>query len=367
MNNYPSWLNALLNQADEHAITFLDVEGRIVEWSAGATRIYGYTRDEALARSASMIFVPEDAERGIFEHELAVARAGGHMEDDRWMLRKDGQRVWVTGIAQAIVDDHGEVVGFSKIMRNRTDLKIRMDAIDGEFNSLKAIAEQHRTFVAVLAHELRNPLAPIKNLAEILRLKGRESEDLRPLADMLDRQVATLTKLVADLMDVTRVTQRKIHCEKVPVDLTILLQQVADSALPEMESRAHQFWLHVPPTSIVVLGDPIRLQQVFMNLLNNAIKYTPDGGRIYLRATTDSNAIITVEDNGMGIPPEMLPQIFELFTQEDDREQRTRSGLGIGLALVKELVSLHDGTVQARSDGKNKGSVFTVQLPLAQA
>lgn len=357
----------LLDQNDEYAFTFLDVNGNFIDWSAGAAKIYGYSREEVLGKSAAMIFTPGDRARGIFDHELAVARAGGNMEDDRWMMRKDGQCIWVTGILKALRDEQGNVIAFSKTMRNRTDLKTRTDSLESEINSLKSKDQRNRRLVAVLAHELRNSIAPVMNATQLLQLQLGQDTELSPLVEIQERQMNTLVKLVADLFDATRVTEGKVHCEKIPVDLTQILQRVAEFARPELEARQHHFWLHLPPTSIVVEGDPVRLQQVFTNLLGNAIKYTPNGGNIYLRATRDGDAIVTVEDNGIGIPPEVLPQIFELFTQEDDPEQRTRTGLGIGLALVKDLVGLHGGTVQARSDGRDKGSIFMVQLPLAKS
>lgn len=354
----------LLDQVDEHAFTFLDPGGRFVEWSAGATEVYGYTREEVLGQSGQLIFTREDAERGLFEHELEVARSGGRMEDDRWMLRKDGQKIWVTGVVKGLRDERGGLIGYAKVMRNRTDLKTRTEALESEIVGLRTRDEHNRKLFAVIAHELRNPLAPIINVAQLLRTHFGTNEHVATALGILERQVDALSKLVLDLVDMTRASVGKIHCEMIPVELGELLRQVADGCRSQIEEHGQRFWLHVPPTPIMVKGDPVRLRQVFSNLLVNAIKYTPDGGNIYLRATTDGEAVVTVEDTGMGIPPELLPRIFELFTQEDDPENRTRDGLGIGLALVKDLVSLHGGSVQAKSDGRGKGSMFIVQLPV---
>ena len=366
MSERQTWVTHFLDGADDHAFTFLDTNGRFVEWSAGATKIYGYEPSEVLGQSARLIFVPEDAKRGLFEHELVVARAGGRMEDDRWMLRKDGQRIWVTGVVQAHYGQNGDLIGFSKIMRNRTDLKIKGEALESEIEALRAKVARNEKLFAVFAHELRNTLSPIQNSTQFLRDTLVTDETTEAMLGILERQVNTLAKLVTDLVDATRVVHGKLRCEMTAVDLGEILGQVADSCRPEINARKHNFRLLLPPTQIIVKGEPMRLCQIFTNLLSNAIKYTPNGGNIFLRATSDGDAVVTVEDNGIGIAPEILPEIFELFTQEEDAEHRTHSGLGIGLALVKDLVKLHGGSVQAKSDGKNKGSIFTIHLPVAQ-
>lgn len=366
MNETPDLLPMLLDQADAHAFCLMDADGRIVEWSTGAAKLYGYEREEILRRSGAIIFTPEDRKRGIFEHETSVARAGGSMEDDRWMMRKDGSKVWVSGVLKAFRSPEGAVIGFSKIMRNRTDFKIQTDSLEATIHELEAKNDVKRRMFATFAHELRNPLAPVRNVAKLLRLKMKDDTDAAPLLDILDRQVAHLNKMIDDLLDATRIEQGKLRCEKVTTDIAVILRQVEENCHSMIEERQHQFWLHLPAAEILVHGDPVRLEQIFMNLMANAIKYTPNGGRIYLRATLDADAVVTVEDDGIGISPEALPKIFDLFTQEESLERRNDGGFGIGLALVKDLVRMHGGTVGVRSDGRNKGSIFTVRLPLLQ-
>jgi two-component system CheB/CheR fusion protein len=363
--NYREFAACLLEQFTELAVVHLNQAGEILHWSAGAEKVFGYAASEVLGRSAAVLFTPEDRDRGSFELELAVARAGGNMEDDRWMFRKDGQRVWVSGVIKELSDDSGQSLGFAKIMRNRTDLEARTQFLETEVESLRRRESQRHQLFGTLAHELRNPLAPLFNVAHLLRQTVRHDEQVSALLGILDRQLDLMRKLIDNLLDVTRTSQGKVKLDLADIDLGDLLTHVVESSRSQLESRRHRFWLLLPAAKMIVRADAVRLHQVFANLLDNASKYTPPGGRIYLRATIeDDEALVAVEDNGVGISSEMLPRIFDLFTQEDDHGPSTRSGLGIGLALVKDLVSLHGGSVQARSDGRGKGSIFYVRLPL---
>lgn len=223
-------------------------------------------------------------------------------------------------------------------------------------------------FLAMLAHELRNPLAPIYNATCLLRREALdESWDERrlKLLSMVERQVKHLIRLVDDLLEVSRITSGKIALRKQNMDIGEALRNARDVADPILSERRHELKLSLPAEPIIISADPVRLTQVFANLLNNAANYTEPGGLISMEASCEGDmAVITVRDNGVGIPKEMLPRIFDLFAQVDRSSERSRSGLGIGLALVRSLVALHGGSVEAQSDGPGRGSVFTVRLPL---
>ena len=226
-------------------------------------------------------------------------------------------------------------------------------------------------FLAMLAHELRNPLAPIRTGLDILRLGGDRATADRVLP-MLQRQVDHMVRLVDDLLEVSRITGGKVELRRERVDLATVLQSAIETSKPLIDAAHHGLAIELPGDPLIVDADPVRLSQVIANLLNIAAKYTEDGGRIRVTAFRGGNgdgdhAIVTVEDNGTGIPRDMLTRIFDLFTQAERSYQRAQGGLGIGLTLVRSLVTLHGGSVEAASDGPGRGSVFTVRLPLAAA
>ena len=228
------------------------------------------------------------------------------------------------------------------------------------------LADQHKNeFLSMLAHELRNPLAPIRNAVHILRMRGTEEPQLQSIRDMIDRQVQQLVRLVDDLLDISRITRGKIRLQTEPVDLTTVVARAVETSRPLIEARRHDLHVTLPDESLHVEGDPVRLAQVLGNLLNNAAKYTEEGGRITLAVEqTNGEAVLRVRDTGVGIPPEMLRSVFDLFTQVDRSLDRSQGGLGIGLTLVQRLVEMHGGRVQAYSAGPNQGSEFVVFLPL---
>ena len=219
-------------------------------------------------------------------------------------------------------------------------------------------------FLSMLAHELRNPLAPIRNAVEIIKRRVPEPSDLAFVRGVIDRQVSQLTRLVDDLLDVSRITSGKIRLEREPIEIGTVVARAVETSRPLIEQHRHVLSLNVPDGTVTVIGDATRLAQVLANLLNNAAKYTPDGGRIDLDVeTTEGEVVIEVRDTGAGIPPDMLDTVFDLFTQVDRSLDRSQGGLGIGLTLVKSLVELHHGSVHARSEGPGRGSVFEIRLP----
>jgi PAS domain S-box-containing protein len=259
-------------------------------------------------------------------------------------------------------DDAGRVRGFMGVLIDLTDRKRAEDALKD--------ADRHKDeFLAMLAHELRNPLAPIRNAARILRAAGPAEPRLEKARDIIDRQVAHLARLVDDLLDISRVTQGKIVLVKAPVHLPEAVSAGVDLARPLLDAKQHKFTLTLPrPCDLSVEGDATRIAQVVGNILNNAAKYTDPGGEIELTLAREVNsARITVQDSGVGIAADMLPHVFELFAQAERSRDRSQGGLGIGLSLVKNLVELHGGRVAAHSAGAGCGSTFSVYLPLANA
>ncbi|AGP38016.1 GAF domain-containing protein [Sorangium cellulosum] len=222
-------------------------------------------------------------------------------------------------------------------------------------------------FLATLAHELRNPLAPIRTGLEILKVAG-SADQARKILDMMDRQVGHMVRMVDDLLDVSRITRGKVELRKERIDLRAVLNSALETSRPLIEAAAHELAVRLPPAPLLLDADPTRLAQVFANLLNNAAKYTPAGGSIRLAAQRDGAAVVVrVADNGVGIPADMLSNVFDMFTQVGRSIDRAQGGLGIGLTLVKRLVELHGGSIHAESDGAGRGSTFAIRLPLAAA
>jgi signal transduction histidine kinase len=221
-------------------------------------------------------------------------------------------------------------------------------------------------FLAILAHELRNPLAPIRNSLQILRMTASSDPTSERVCEMMERQVNHMVRLVDDLMEASRITRGLIDLRREETDLATVIRTAIDTSKPLIEEKQHQLAISLPSEPVPLYGDEVRLGQVFSNLLNNAAKYTEPGGQIWVAAKQESDQIIvSVRDNGIGLSPEMLPVVFDMFMQADRSSTRSQGGLGIGLTLVKNLVELHDGTVSAQSPGPGGGSEFIVQLPVA--
>ena len=230
---------------------------------------------------------------------------------------------------------------------------------------LKEADRRKDEFLAMLAHELRNPLAPIRNSLHILRLTSGQNPAAQRLGEMMERQVNHMVRLVDDLLEVSRITRGKIELRPERVELSAVLEHAVETSRPLIEAGGHRLTVTLPDDSLTLKGDPVRLAQVFANLLNNAAKFMDAGGQIWLTARRQDQAVVvSVRDQGLGIPPELLPRVFDMFTQGDRTAGRPRGGLGIGLTLVKSLIELHGGKVHAHSAGKGRGSEFVVTLPL---
>ncbi|WP_427913093.1 PAS domain-containing sensor histidine kinase [Ramlibacter sp. MMS24-I3-19] len=355
-------LDLALPALRDHAIVLLDVDGVIVGWLGGAERIFGYGADEIVGRHVSALFAPEDVARTLDVHELEVARRDSDSQDDRWHMRKDGTRIWITGTVTAVRDASG-LRGYIKLMRDRTDLRINAENRANHLDAADdALGRTHR-FLQTLGHELRNPLAPIKNAAYIAR-RGSADPRVRKAADTILAQVDVLERLTSDLMDVSRLQHRKLDLQLSEFDVRALLEDEAAGQRLPATAKDIRLEAVLPSQPLPLVADASRVRQAVSNLLVNAIKYTPAGGTVWLKATQEAqDIVIRVQDTGIGIAPDVLPRIFELFTQEVRASDLVPGGLGVGLAIVAQIAELHGGVAQARSAGAGKGAEFTLRIP----
>jgi len=351
---------AAIVESSHDAIIGTALDGTITSWNRAAHRLYGYTEKEMVGRKKDILLPPERTDELVSALErLRRGLSVAPYESRR--RRKDGSLFDVLITASPILDQHGEVVGAATIGR---DISLRKQAE-------AALQESNRRkdqFLAILAHELRNPLAPLSNSLYIAGLESVDASVRRDALDMMRRQLDQLVRLVDDLLDIARISQGKLQLRAEQVELRRVIESAIETTRQLFERASHDLTIRLPETPVPVEGDETRLAQVFANLLNNAAKYTPAGGRVSLEMRlVDGEAVVTVADSGVGIAPEALSSIFDLFTQVDDSLSRQSGGLGIGLWLVRTLVELHRGQVHANSDGLSRGSTFTVKLPLAAA
>jgi len=299
------------------------------------------------------------------EREMQQALATGRGEDDRWQIRKDGSRFWCSGVMTPLKENGGKLRGFAKIMRDLTERKTAEDRLRATKAALTEANRQKDRFLAVLSHELRNPLAPIRNIVQLLCQQTTENPTLQQACGIMDRQLQVLTRLVDDLLDLSRIASGKVQINKELVELSVVMQRAADMARPAIDVRRHKLTISHLKESLWFQADPVRLEQAMLNLLNNAAKYTDEGGQIWLAAEREGESIlIRVRDTGIGIERDAIPHIFEMFTQADPSSQHSLGGLGIGLSVVRKIVEMHGGTVDVLSAGRGKGSEFIIRLPV---
>jgi PAS domain S-box-containing protein len=356
------YLAAIVESSDD-AIIGKTLDGTITSWNRAAERLYGYTAEEVIGRSISIIIPPErSGEFAEIMRTLAAGRRADHLETVR--RRKDGTLLNVSLTVSPIRNARGELVGASALARDITDMFEVRRALERSEQSLREADRRKDEFLATLAHELRNPLAPIRNTSELLRIAGDDPEQRKRALDVLDPQVRQMVRLIDDLMDVSRISRGRIELRKQRMSLTTAIDSALETSRPLIDAAGHELTVDLPAEPLWVDGDTTRLAQVFANLLNNAAKYT-ERGRIGIIARCEGErAIVSVRDSGIGIAAEALPHIFEMFAQVDRSLERAQGGLGIGLSLVRALVEMHGGTVEAHSDGKGKGSELVVALPL---
>jgi len=343
----------------------------ILRWSAdGAIRfinefaqaLFGWPAEEAIGRHVG-ILVPQKESSGTDLRGLVqdiVGHPERYVNNVNENVCRDGRRVWMNWTNRAICDAQGQV---TEILAIGNDITAQKRAEE----SLRETDRRKDEFLATLAHELRNPLAPIRNAAYVLGRLNVDDERVRWAQQLIERQATHLTRLVDDLLDVSRIARGKATLRMGPVVLADVVRQAVETVRPALQARHHRFELRLPDAEVRMHGDAARLAQVIVNLLDNAAKYTPDGGHVALEADVAGATLeVRVRDDGMGIAADLLPRVFDLFEQGERRPERSGGGLGIGLTLVKSLVEMHGGQVAAASPGRGRGATFTVRLPLAQ-
>jgi PAS domain S-box-containing protein len=344
------------------AIISMNEQQQIILFNTAAEKMFGYAASEVIGKSLTML-LPERYRASHGKHVREFATAGVTTRRMGALGEISGCRADGTEFPIEAAISQVRLAGskmFTVVLRDVTARK------QAEQELLEADRRKNE-FLATLAHELRNPLAPLRNSLHILhRLPGADSGPAARVYEMMERQVAHLVHLVDDLLEVSRITRGKIELRKERTDLAISIHNAVEMSRPLIESAGHRFTLTLPTEPLIIEADPARLAQVFANLLNNAAKYTTNGGQISLTARhEDGAAVVSVRDNGVGISAEMLPRVFDMFTQVDRTQRHSQGGLGIGLTLVQSLVQMHGGRIEANSAGADQGSEFVVYLPLA--
>lgn len=376
--------DGLLFEQAACALLVTNADGLILRANATACRWLSYDHDELVGKLRMPDLLPIGARLFHHTHCLPILQVMGSVAEIQVDLRnRQGERIPMLINIMRVVDegkmfDQWALFKASdrrayerELLIARKAAEAALEARQGAEAQLKALNEQLSAadrrkdeFLATLSHELRNPLAPMRSALDVLTMKLQGVADER-LLSAFDRQLRHLTRLVDDLMEVSRITQGRMQLKQEPVELTTLLHSAAQDVTPLMQAARHTLRVSAPPSPAVVNGDATRLAQVILNLLTNAAKYTPDGGLIDLVLSCDEgHAEIRVRDNGIGIPAEALGSVFNMFSQLEPALERAKGGLGIGLALVRGIVELHGGTIRADSAGAGKGSEFTLRLPL---
>lgn len=364
----------MVESAKDYAIFTLDLNGVVTSWNSGAERLLGYSEAEIIGRNGRITFTPEDNERGQSERERQIALTQGRAENERWHMRKDGSRFWGSGLVRPLQDEAGITQGFVKIMQDKTaqrqsqaereQLLQREQAAREEAERANRIKDE---FLAVLSHELRSPLNPILGWTHLLQLGKLDAARQTEALKIIERNAKLQAQLIEDLLDISRIMQGKLSLTATPVSLTLVISSALETVRLAAEAKNIQITLDLDPKIAPISGDAARLQQVVWNLLTNAVKFTPNGGQVVVELRQlDRQVQIRVTDTGKGITPNFLPHVFEYFRQEDGSTTREFGGLGLGLAIVRQIVEMHGGTVWAESLGENQGATFIVQLSAMQ-
>jgi PAS domain S-box-containing protein len=371
----------LVEGVREYALFMLDPNGKVSSWNAGAQRIKGYTADEIIGKHFSVFYPESVRESGWPEHELRQAAAEGSFVDTGWRLRKDGTTFWANVTLTALRDDAGQLLGYAKLTRDLTEAK-RVEVVEAtnlrheemldaeraaRMNAQRA-ARVKDEFLATLSHELRTPLSAILGWTQVL-LRGatpKGPEEQRRAIEVIDRNARAQVQLIDDLLDLSRIMTGKLRLDLHQVAFSSVVEAAVDSARPAAEAKGIRLKAILSSGKDIINADSGRLQQVVWNLLTNAIKFTPKGGQVQVvLQRVNSHLELSVSDTGIGISSSYLPHVFDRFSQKDSSSTRAFGGLGLGLAICKQLVELHGGVITATSQGEGSGATFSVQLPLS--
>ncbi|HKT96652.1 MAG TPA: CheR family methyltransferase [Paraburkholderia sp.] len=357
----------------DYAIITFDDDGTITSWNAGAERIFGYTEAEMIGQSADLLSTEEDRVNNVAQREFAEARLNGRTEEERWHIRKDGSRFFASGVLSRL--DEPGLSGFAKIARDLSEFrattsKARGARIEAVREAGERDAQRRRDeFLAVVSHELKHPLNLISASAELIARapETRNNLNLSRATDTIRRTVIGQAQIIDDLLDISRVRTGKLSVVRTVVDMREIVQRVCGAVREEARERGIALNVMTSEAPVIVHADLTRVEQIVWNLISNALKFTARGSvNVSLQVNEHAQAVLQVADTGSGIDPALLPHIFEMYQQSRDSSTR-RAGLGIGLALVRDLVTLHGGAVRAQSEGVGRGTIFTVTLPTHRA
>ncbi|SFM20659.1 PAS domain S-box protein [Variovorax sp. OV329] len=372
-------LRMVIENASEFAIFSTDLERRVTVWNAGAQRLLGFTEDEVLGQPADIIFTDEDRAAKAPQRESEQALREGRAGDDRFHRRKDGSLFWASGVMMQMRDADDRAVGFVKILRDQSaareaqqaiersqaDLVLALNDVRASRDALEAADVAKDRFLAVLSHELRNPLTSITAAARLLDIAPGSGGDLQRAAEVVRRQAGAMAAQLDDLLDVSRLRLGRLTMQKRPVGISSVIEAALEATHPIIEAAGHAVAVRMPTNELEVDGDPVRLAQVVNNLLSNAAKYTPPGGHIDISAELSGNQVIVkVADDGIGMVPAEIEAMFDMFSQAPQARERAGDGLGIGLALARNIAQLHGGWIRATSNGPGSGSEFQFGLPV---
>ena len=347
----------------DYAVLLLDEEGRIQFWNRAARSVFGYEAAEVVGRPAALLFPPEDRPEDALREEMRQARAHGKASDNRWLVARDGRRLWAEGVLTALEDDQGRPAGFCKLVHDGTEAHRAAEALRAAKEEADRANQAKDRFLAVLSHELRTPLAPITTAVHVLEKAARVDARYGDLLPMIRRNVALEARLIDDLLDLTAIRAGKVSLHRERVDMHELTRAVVAMVQDTLRDKELQLELELDAECPWVDADQARMQQVLWNILRNASKFTPRGGRILVRTSSvDHRFSLSCTDSGIGIAADALPRIFQPFEQADSEVSRSYGGLGLGLAIAQGLMAQHGGEIHASSEGRGCGATFTITL-----
>jgi PAS domain S-box-containing protein len=354
----------LVESVEEYAIYLLDPQGNVATWNLGAEKLKGYTADEIVGKNFACFYTDEDVAARKPQRNLEVAARLGHIHDQGQRVRKDGSTFHADVVLTALRDTSGKLRGFSKVTRDTTD-QVRTREIEAAKIAAEKASRAKDDFLAALSHELRTPLTPTLAAASYLSINAsRFSPEFTEEIDTIQRNVQLQARLIDDLLDLTRAVRGKLELNFDRVDAHALVRDALDIARADIISKNLHLTTALGAKKHQIWVDPVRIQQVFWNLINNAVKFTPPGGKIHVqtRNTADNQLEFEITDNGIGIDPAKLQSLFKPFEQGGIEVTRQFGGLGLGLAISKHLVDLHNGQIEGRSAGRSCGTTFKVSL-----
>jgi PAS domain S-box-containing protein len=357
-------LRLLLESVRDYAICLLSPDGIVTSWNAGGERLFGYSADEVVGQHSECLYAAEDRDQGLPAAHLLAAAAQGRMASEGLRTRRDGSTFDADVVLTAVRDTQSGLRGFSLVVRDVTERKRLEDDLRRRAEDLAAANRAKEDFLATLSHELRTPLNAMLGWTRLLRMGKLDEAGVARALETIERNAHLQEQLIADILDVSRIVTGKLRLELRPTDLAPLVDASVDALRPAAEAKGLTLRSRID-VNAMVLGDPDRLQQVIWNLLANAIKFTPPGGAVQVSLERHGpGAVVSVTDTGDGISADLLPYVFDRFRQGDASVTRPHGGLGLGLSIVRHIVELHGGKVQASSEGQGKGATFSVQLPL---